>query len=109
MKKDAVGLALTWDGARWPAGRLSPRARAFLASPLSAAKLSAALQDGKIGEIRICWVPRLKGGPAVLCDPFRAPDGRRLSFRLERTVPFGDVLGAVYKRKRQPDAVRRSF
>jgi hypothetical protein len=100
MKKDAVGLALTWDGARWPASRLSPRARAFLGrtSPLSPAKLTAALRDGAVGELRICWVPRLKGGSTVLCDPFSTPDGRRISFRLKKTVSFGDVLGVVYTR-----------
>ena len=100
MKKDALGLALTWDGARWPITRLSPKARAFLgrAKSPSPAKMALALCDNAVEEIRICWVPRLKGGRDVLCDPFSTQDDHRLSFQLAKTLPFGDVLGAVYRR-----------
>jgi hypothetical protein len=43
-------------------------------------------------------VPRLKGGTEVLCPPFTTPNGKRIPFRLTRTVSFGDILGAVYRR-----------
>jgi hypothetical protein len=97
MKKSAAGFALTWDGARWPAARLKPRARAFLAPSLSPKKAMAALLDGTVNEMRICWVPRLKGGKAVLSDPFTTVDGKRIPFRMTKTVKFGDVLGVVYR------------
>ncbi len=98
-----IALALTWDGARWPVASLPPKARVFLGakggaipSRREAAKLFA---GNDVGEIRICWVPRLKGGDDVLADAFAAPDGRRVAFRAVETTRFGDVLGVVYRRK----------
>ncbi len=95
----AIALALTWDGARWPVRSLPPKARAFLGgvpavpSPRTAATLFA--QD-QVREVRVCWVPRLKGGDTVLSEPF--PLEKRIGFRPVRIVRFGDVLGVVYKR-----------
>jgi hypothetical protein len=97
-----VALALTWDGTRWPVRSLPPMARAFLkASPAQApARRSiAALAAAKaIREIRICWVPCLKGGDDTLADPFVSSSGKRVAFRAMRTMSFGDVLGVVYRR-----------
>ncbi len=86
MKRSAViALALTWDGARWPMHSLPPKARAFLAAA------------GK--DLRICWLPRLKGGNDVLSQPFQTPTGRRIQYKAVRTTPFGDILGVVYRRE----------
>ena len=92
-----VAAALTWDGARFPARRLPAKARAFLGPVTPAARLEALLKGESRVELRICWVPLLRGGPETLCPPFTAPDGQRIAFRLKRTVPFGDVLGTVYR------------
>jgi len=90
-----VAAALTWDGARCPAKSLPTKARAFLGRVTLAGILA-----GKAPiELRVCWVPRLRGGDDVLCPPFKTADGKRISFRLVRTVAFGDVLGAVYRRR----------
>ena len=98
-----IALALTWDGARWPRGSLPAKARGFLAAGgfsapnrRAVAKLFA---ENSVSELRVCWVPRLKGGDDVLADVFRAPKGRRVAFRVVRTVRIGDVLGVVYRRK----------
>lgn len=99
-----IALALTWDGARWPVRTLPPKARAFLAdksrkvdapSTRDMAKLFA---DDQVREIRVCWVPRLKGGNEVLSEPFPTPAGMRMKFRAARTTRFGDILGVVYRR-----------
>ncbi len=97
-----LAAALTWDGARWPMRSLPVRARAFLAdagnvalSPRAAAERFA---TDSVDELRICWVPRLKGGDATLADPFATPDGLRLAFMPTRMVRFGDILGVVYRR-----------
>jgi hypothetical protein len=93
-----AAAALTWDGARFPAARLPAKARKFLGPVTPASRLAALLgQDGAI-ELRICWVPKLRGGNDVLVPAFKTPGGKRLAFRLARTVPFGDLLGAVYRR-----------
>jgi hypothetical protein len=97
-----IALALTWDGARWPARTLLPKARVFLgraswALP-STQKVAELFAHDALKEIRICWVPRLKGGDAVLSEPFQSPFGTRLGFRSTKTVRFGDVLGVVYRR-----------
>jgi hypothetical protein len=94
-----AAAALTWDGARHPARRLPVRARAFLGPVTPAKKLAALLAQGGPAELRICWVPRLRGGEDVLLPPFETRRGKRLAFRLMRTVAFGPVLGAVYRRK----------
>jgi hypothetical protein len=100
-----VALALTWDGARWPARTLPPKARAFLAGKsravavASSRKLGGLFADDRIREIRICWVPRLKGGGDVLSEPFQAPAEKRIGFRTVKTVRFGDVLGVIYRRR----------
>jgi len=95
-----ISLALTWDGARWPTRLLPPPARSFLrnhAAP-SARELSALFSADEIDELRICWVPKLKGGEPSLSEPFQTPSGQRLPFRSVATVPFGDVLGVVYRK-----------
>jgi hypothetical protein len=96
-----VAVALTWDGARWPARSLPPKARAFLAAKgyttFSARAMAKLFASGKIGEMRICWVPRLKGGENVLAGFFFAPKGRRVPFRAKKLTSFGDVLGVVYR------------
>jgi hypothetical protein len=97
-----IALALTWDGARWPVKKLPAKARAFLAmkgsgtpSPREMARLFV---EEQVSEMRICWVPRLKGGDDVLAEVFPAPQGRRVSFRATRVTRLGDVLGVVYRR-----------
>jgi len=93
-----AAAALTWDGARQPARHLPARARAFLGAITPAKKLAALLAGSGVLELRICWVPRLRGGEDVLLPPFETPDKKRVGFRLVRTVSFGPVLGAVYRR-----------
>jgi hypothetical protein len=99
----AVALALTWDGARWPARTLPPKARAFLAGRSgkipSHRKMAELFTDDQIREIRICWVPRLKGGDEVLSEPFPAPAGKRIGFQTVKTLRFGDILGVIYRRR----------
>jgi hypothetical protein len=94
-----ISMALTWDGARWPSRSLPPKARAFLSGqgPISrqVAKLAT---DNQVQEIRICWVPKLKGGESVLSDPFTTATGKRRAFRMVRSQSFGDVLGVIYQR-----------
>jgi hypothetical protein len=97
-----IALALTWDGARWPVASLPPKARTFLrargfSSPTrrEAARLLAA---SAVREMRLCWVPRLKGGDDVLAEVFAAPKGKRVPFRAVKTAQFKDVLGVVYQR-----------
>ena len=103
-KAPSIAMALTWDGARCPARTLPSAARAFLAGRagkgkvLSAQKLATLFAGDQIKEIRICWVPLLKGGPGVLSEPFQAPTDGRLAFRAVKTVRFGDVLGVIYRR-----------
>jgi hypothetical protein len=103
-KGRVIALALTWDGARWPARTLPPKARAFLtgisrgASAPSARKLAELFAADQVREIRICWVPRLKGGSAVLSEPFQTATGTGLAFQAARTVRFGDLLGVIYRR-----------
>jgi len=98
-----VALALTWDGARWPARTLPPKARAFLADQFgkipSAQKTTKLLAGDQIREIRICWVPRLKGGDEVLSEPFQTPAGKRISYQSVKSVRFGDILGVIYRRR----------
>jgi hypothetical protein len=99
-----LALALTWDGARWPVRTLPPKARAFLAggsrmaAAPSAREIATLFSGDQIGEIRICWVPRLKGGGEVLSEPFQTPLGTRIGFQSVKTVRFGDVLGVIYRR-----------
>jgi hypothetical protein len=100
-RNETIALALTWDGARWPIRTLPPKARAFLASSVaapSAQEVAQLFQDGQVTELRICWVPRLKGGDNVLSEPFPAPAGVRIAFKPSKIIPFGDVLGVIYKR-----------
>jgi hypothetical protein len=103
-----IALALTWDGARWPVRTLPPKARAFLkvksgkspgvAIP-SVRKIAELFAGDEVSEIRICWVPRLKGGSAVLSEPFQTPAGKRIGFQTLKTARFGDILGVIYRRK----------
>jgi hypothetical protein len=99
-----IALALTWDGARWPTRTLPPKARDFLsgklrdARPSHCKKLAKLFADNQVREIRVCWVPRLKGGSAVLSEPFQTPAGIRIGFQSVKTVRFGDVLGVIYRR-----------
>jgi hypothetical protein len=103
-KGSVVALALTWDGARWPTRALTPKARAFLTgkSPAAATpsgqKLAKLLADDQVREIRVCWVPCLKGGSDVLSEPFQTATGTRLPFKTARTVRLGDVLGVIYRK-----------
>lgn len=100
-----VALALTWDGARWPVKKLPPKAQAFLvgrskALPVPAAKeLSKLFADDAIREIRICWVPRLRGGEEVLAAPFAVPGNKRLGFTVARITLLGDILGVIYRKR----------
>ena len=97
--RQIVAMALTWDGARWPVKSLPPKARAFLAGPVTPVReATRLLARDLVREIRVCWVPRLKGGDAVLANPLPTPDGIRMSFRTSRTRRFGDILGVVYRR-----------
>ena len=103
MKGTVVALALTWDGTRWPIRSLPPEARSFLAAGKSvpappAAKVAKLFQADRIKEIRVCWIPRLKGGTPVLAEPFTPLGGKRLPFRAVRHSPFGDILGVIYRR-----------
>ena len=95
-----VALALTWDGARWPVTSLPAKARSFLSAKgfSSPTRQMAArlLTTQAISELRICWVPRLKGGENVLAEMFPAPAGKRAPFRAVKTARFGDVLGVTY-------------
>jgi hypothetical protein len=102
MTRTKIALALTWDGARWPVASLPPKARAFLrakgfSSPTrrEAARL---LGVDAVGEMRLCWVPRLKGGDNVLAEIFTTPKGKRVPFRAAKMSQFGNVLGVVYRR-----------
>ncbi len=98
IRDSVIALAMTWDGARHPTRSLPPKARAFLGRK-SARSSQNAFADDKVREIRVCWVPQLRGGNEVLCAPFPAPKGKRLRFQMTRTVRFGDVLGVVYRRR----------
>jgi len=104
LKGSVIALAITWDGARWPVRTLPPKARAFLMAPSlgavvpSARKLAELFAGDQVREIRVCWVPRLKGGDSGLSEPFQTPAGMRLSFRPTETVRFGHVLGVIYRR-----------
>lgn len=97
-----IALALTWDGARWPTAALPPKAKAFLAargcSTPTRRETARLLAANAVAELRICWVPRLKGGDNTLADIFPAPNGRRVPFRATKTTRFGDILGVVYRR-----------
>jgi hypothetical protein len=95
----SIALAMTWDGARIPTKKLTAKARAFLNGQAPTAKALAKLfSDNEVHELRICWVPQLKGGPDVLAKPFSILDGKRLPFKSIRTTRFGDILGVVYRR-----------
>ncbi len=102
-KKTAkIALALTWDGARRPMTSLPAKARAWLGvrgyvSP-SRRAAAAMFAGNAVTEMRICWVPQLNGGDNVLAAPFAAPSGRRIAFRAQKTIRFGDVLGVSYRR-----------
>jgi thymidylate kinase len=102
LKGSVIALALTWDGARWPARTLPPKARAFLTGPSrvvpSARKMAELFADDRVREIRVCWVPRLKGGSAVLSESFQTPAATRIGFQSVKTVRFGDILGVIYRR-----------
>ncbi len=93
-----IAVALSWDGARCPIRSLSAKARAFLGSSAapSAQKMAALFQEDQVKELRICWVPRLKGGNDVLSVAF--PMQTRLGFKSAKVIALGDMLGVVYKR-----------
>ena len=99
-----IALALTWDGTRWPVRTLPPSARSFLTGksrkmPVPTARsLSKLLASNHVEEIRVCWVPRMKGGDPVLSEPFQTVAGMRLAFRPVRTTRFGAILGVIYRR-----------
>jgi hypothetical protein len=95
-----IALALTWDGARWPRRSLPAAARAFLGetAPPSSEKSAQLFTGDRVKEIRVCWVPRLSGGKETLSAPFFTPNGKRLAFRMTKSVRWGNVLGVVYRR-----------
>jgi hypothetical protein len=64
---------------------------------LSQRGLTALVQLSPPREIRICWVPRLRGGENTLTAPFAARDGKRILFRAVKVVPLGALLGVVYR------------
>ena len=102
MTPTKIALALTWDGARWPLKSLPPKARTFLrakgfASP-TRREVARLLAMDVVKELRLCWVPKLKGGDDVLAEVFAAPKNKRVPFRAVKTSQFGDVLGVVYRR-----------
>jgi hypothetical protein len=115
-KHHPIALALTWDGARWPAQGLPPKARAFLksgekgSSPPSTEKMAKLFEEDRVDEMRICWIPRLKGGNDVLSKPFLPPAGLKLAFKSSKSYRFGDILGVVYRRrsKARPSGNRRA-
>jgi hypothetical protein len=102
MTHTKIALALTWDGARLPVASLPPKARAFLgakgfSSPTRRESARLLAMD-VVKELRLCWVPRLKGGDDVLADVFATPKNKRLQFCAVKSTLFGDVLGVVYRR-----------
>ena len=103
-KSAVVALALAWDGSRCSMRSLPGKARVFLGAGSKKipemAELSRLLAEGKISEMRICWVPRLQGGRDVLCAPFVPPEGARIRFQVVKQKRFGDVLGMVLRRGR---------
>jgi hypothetical protein len=111
-KVSVIALALTWDGARWPVRTLPPKARAFLKRQSreipSVRKMAQLFAGGRVREIRVCWVPRLKGGAAVLSEPFQTRAGKRIGFKSVKTVRFGDVLGVVYRKTPDPEGRRQA-
>jgi hypothetical protein len=102
-----LALALTWDGARYPVSKLPSKARAFLKARVGSQKspspraVARLLKSDQLEEIRICWVPRLKGGTAVLSEPFERVTRTRIAFRAARTIALGDHLGVIYRRSRK--------
>jgi hypothetical protein len=100
-----IALALTWDGSRWSVKALPPKARAFLNGKSQKLSVSSAREMAKlfasddVRECRICWVPRLKGGPDVLVAPFSTPNRKRMAFQVSKLIHFGDILGVVYQKK----------
>ena len=98
MSAKTISLALTWDGARWPTHALPPKVRAFLGKAVapSARAMAGLFQDDQVKELRICWVPRLKGGEDVLALPFSTQT--RIAFKPAKTIALGDMLGVIYKR-----------
>jgi len=101
MKKTrTLSVALTWDGARWPVRKLSPKARAFLGGKgsVSAGEMAEWAACDTVKEIRVCWVPQLAGGDDVLALPFVTPTAKRIPFRMVCMLPLGDALGVVYRR-----------
>jgi hypothetical protein len=101
MKRAMIAAALTWDGTRVPVRALPPKARAFLstgkATLLSVKKMEKLFAADEVNEVRICWVPQLRGG-IPLTEPFATSEGKRIPFHAAQTKPFGDILGVVYRR-----------
>ena len=101
MKRLALAAALTWDGARVPLRALPAKARAFLTAGKttlpSAKKIAEIFAHDAVEEIRICWVPQLRGGQ-TLSELFVAPNQKRIPYRTMRSQRFGDILGVIYRR-----------
>jgi riboflavin biosynthesis pyrimidine reductase len=66
----------------------------------SSAQVSRLLQNGELEEIRICWVPVLAGGDQVITLPFPTPRQMRINFRAVSLKQIGDILCAIYRRRR---------
>jgi hypothetical protein len=60
--------------------------------------MAALLAADEVKEIRVCWVPRLKGGDDVLSAPFASLSGKRLPFHATKTATIGDILAVIYRR-----------
>jgi hypothetical protein len=56
--------------------------------------------NDQVSEIRVCWMPCLKGGDDVLTDSFSTPAGKRIGFRAVKSLRFGDILGVTYRMNR---------
>ncbi len=99
----SVAVALAWDGSRGSLRAVPRAARVFLGlraeKTPSPAILAEGLAGGQIRELRICWLPRLRGGDPVLAVPLVTRDGLRLNFRAVQRRQFGDALVVVYRRR----------
>ncbi len=99
----SVAVALAWDGSRGSLRAVPRAARTFLGGRgkriPGPALLAQKLALGQIRELRVCWLPRLRGGEPVLAAPLATTDGLRLNFRAVKRRPFGDALVVVYRRR----------
>ncbi len=99
----AVSAALTWDGARYPATRrLPPVVRHFLAKsrhPVllepSSDDITRVIQEQRLAELRVAWVPLLTGDSETLLST--EPITKRVPFRLLWSRNVQRHLLAIYR------------